>query len=96
MDWPSIVGIAARVQKGELKALDLVSESLAAIEKNKDFNAVISTVEERAKTRAKEIDEAVANGKKIGRLAGVPFIAKDNFLTLGSKTTAASNILKPF
>ena len=96
MDWPSIVGIAARVQKGELKALDLVSESLAAIEKNKDFNAVISTVEERAKTRAKEIDEAVANGKKVGRLAGVHFIAKDNFLTLGSKTTAASNILKPF
>ena len=96
MDWPSIVGIAARVQKGELKALDLVSESLTAIEKNKDFNTVISTVEERAKTRAKEIDEAVANGKKVGRLAGVPFIAKDNFLTLGSKTTAASNILKPF
>jgi Asp-tRNA(Asn)/Glu-tRNA(Gln) amidotransferase A subunit family amidase len=29
-------------------------------------------------------------------LAGVPFIAKDNFLTLGGKTTAASNILKPF
>jgi aspartyl-tRNA(Asn)/glutamyl-tRNA(Gln) amidotransferase subunit A len=31
-----------------------------------------------------------------GKLAGVPFIAKDNFLTLESKTTAASNILKPF
>jgi|GEM_PF-1973291 len=39
---------------------------------------------------AKEIDE------KIGRLAGVPFIAKDNFLTLGSKTTAASKILGDF
>src|SRR5690606_10720046 len=31
-----------------------------------------------------------------GRLAGVPFIAKDNFLTLDSETTAASNILRGF
>lgn len=41
--------------------------------------------------RAAEID-AHPNG----RLAGVPFIAKDNFLTLGGKSTAASNILRPF
>jgi Asp-tRNA(Asn)/Glu-tRNA(Gln) amidotransferase A subunit family amidase len=37
----------------------------------------------------------VADGK-IGRLAGVPFVAKDNFLTFGSKTTAASKILSNF
>jgi len=32
----------------------------------------------------------------IGRLAGVPFVAKDNFLTIGSPTTAASKILEDF
>ncbi|MGC1176928.1 MAG: Asp-tRNA(Asn)/Glu-tRNA(Gln) amidotransferase subunit GatA, partial [Candidatus Saccharimonadales bacterium] len=34
--------------------------------------------------------------ENIGRLAGVPFIAKDNFLVFGAETTAASNILKGF
>src|SRR4029078_5068734 len=51
----------------------------------------ISTLDERAKARAAEIDQ-----NPRGRLAGVPFIAKDNFLTFGGKTTAASNILRPF
>ena len=90
-DWPAIADIATRVQKGELKAVDLVKKSLAAIEEKKEYDAIISTLEERALARAAEIDK-----KPAGRLAGVPFIAKDNFLTFGSKTTAASNILRPF
>lgn len=90
-DWPAVAGIAADVQAGKLKATDLVKNSFQRIKENKDFNAIISTMEERALKRAAEIDE-----KPAGRLAGVPFIAKDNFLTLGGKTTAASNILRPF
>ncbi|GHU08483.1 hypothetical protein FACS189431_4820 [Alphaproteobacteria bacterium] len=34
--------------------------------------------------------------REIGRLAGVPFVAKDNFLTFGSKTTAAAKMLENF
>jgi aspartyl-tRNA(Asn)/glutamyl-tRNA(Gln) amidotransferase subunit A len=94
--WPKIADIAEKVQKGELKAVDLVKQSLKAIEDNEEYNAIISTVEERALERAAEIDAKIAKGEKIGKLAGVPFIAKDNFLTFGGKTTAASNILRPF
>lgn len=94
--WPSITEIAERVQRGELKALELVNKALKAIDDKKDFDAVISVVTKRAKTRAEEIDARVANGETVGRLAGVPFIAKDNFLTFGGETTAASNILKGF
>jgi aspartyl-tRNA(Asn)/glutamyl-tRNA(Gln) amidotransferase subunit A len=89
--WPAIAEIAGKVRGGELKAVDLVKQSLAKIEETKEYNAIISTLEERAIKKAEEIDK---NPK--GKLAGVPFIAKDNFLTLGSKTTAASNILRPF
>src|SRR5262249_22016101 len=39
---------------------------------------------------------AVAKGEPVGRLAGVPFIAKDNFLVFGAETTAASNMLHGF
>jgi aspartyl-tRNA(Asn)/glutamyl-tRNA(Gln) amidotransferase subunit A len=90
-DWPAIAELAGKVKSGELKSVDLVKKSLAKIEETKDYNAIISTLDERALKRAEEID---ANPK--GKLAGVPFIAKDNFLTYGGKTTAASNILKSF
>jgi aspartyl-tRNA(Asn)/glutamyl-tRNA(Gln) amidotransferase subunit A len=89
--WPSIAEIAEKVRSGELKAVDLVKLSLDKVETSKEYDAIISTTQERALRRAAEIDK---NPK--GKLAGVPFIAKDNFLTLESKTTAASNILKPF
>lgn len=94
--WPAVKEIAGKVQAGELKAIDLVGQALETVESKKEFNAVIVTTHERAIERAKQIDEAVAKGEKPGKLAGVPFIAKDNFLTFGSKTTAASNILKGF
>ncbi len=94
--WPAIADIAARVQSGELKAVDLVKQSLAEIDKNKDYDVIISAVQDRALERAEAIDKRAAKGEKIGRLAGVPFIAKDNFLTFGGCTTAASNMLKNF
>jgi aspartyl-tRNA(Asn)/glutamyl-tRNA(Gln) amidotransferase subunit A len=92
----SLSGIAAKVQSGEWKAVDLVQNCLAAAEKAHDYQALISIITDRALERARLVDEAVASGKQVGRLVGVPFIAKDNFLTLGGKTTAASNILRPF
>jgi aspartyl-tRNA(Asn)/glutamyl-tRNA(Gln) amidotransferase subunit A len=94
--WPPIAGIAADVRSGKLKAADLVERSLKAIAENKDYHAVIATTEDRARERAKEIDGRIAKGEKAGRLAGVPFIAKDNFLVFGADTTAASNMLKGF
>jgi aspartyl-tRNA(Asn)/glutamyl-tRNA(Gln) amidotransferase subunit A len=94
--WPSIADIAAKVQAGQLKAADLVEQALKAIADNKEFDAIIAITDGRARERAKEIDLRVAKDEKVGRLAGVPFIAKDNFLVFGADTTAASNILKGF
>ncbi len=96
MSWLPIVEIAKKVQSGELKATDLVEQSLKVIAEKQEFNAIIATLDESARKRAAEIDERVLGGEKIGRLAGVPFIAKDNFLVFGGETTAASNILKGF
>lgn len=95
--WPPIAKIAADVRTGKLHAADLVEQSLKAIaEKQEEYKAVIATTEKRARERAKLIDETVAKGGEAGRLAGVPFIAKDNFLVFGAETTAASNMLKGF
>jgi aspartyl-tRNA(Asn)/glutamyl-tRNA(Gln) amidotransferase subunit A len=89
--WLPIAEIAEKVRAGELKAVDLVEKSLKKINDSQEYNAFISVLEDRAMQMAKKIDQ-----NPQGRLAGVPFIAKDNFLTFGGKTTAASNILRPF
>lgn len=94
--WPAIADIAKKVQIGEITAISQVEKALAAIDKSAEYNAILSTTADRARTRAAEIDEQVKNGKKVGKLAGVPFIAKDNFLAFGAPTTAASHILENF
>src|SRR5580700_3028397 len=94
--WLPIAELAAKVQAKELSALDLVEQALSTIEGKQEYQAIIVTTADRARERAKKIDADIANGETIGRLAGVPFIAKDNFLVFGAETTAASNILKGF
>ncbi len=96
MSWAPIADLAADVNTGKVKAADLVEQSLTAIQQHAEYQAIIATLEATARSRAKSIDEKVANGVKVGRLAGVPFIAKDNYLVFGAETTAASNILKGF
>lgn len=87
----SIAELAADVRAGKTKAADLVEKSLQAIKEKAEFNAVIVSLDDAARARAAAIDKDPK-----GRLAGVPFIAKDNFLVFGAETTAASNILKGF
>ncbi len=94
--WKPIADIATDVKAGNATAVALVEQSLKLIQEQKDFDAILATIPKRARERAQEIDRRIANGDDVGRLAGVPFIAKDNFLTFGSETTAASNILKGF
>lgn len=55
-------------------------------------NTFLDFADERALERARAVDA----GKLSGRLAGVPFAAKDNFLTFGATTTAASKFLENF
>jgi aspartyl-tRNA(Asn)/glutamyl-tRNA(Gln) amidotransferase subunit A len=56
------------------------------------YNALLSLTEARALERA----DAVDRGEITGRLAGVPFVVKDNFLAFGAPSTAASKMLANF
>ncbi|MCA9332549.1 Asp-tRNA(Asn)/Glu-tRNA(Gln) amidotransferase subunit GatA [Candidatus Saccharibacteria bacterium] len=96
VNWDPIEKIVAGVSSGELKAMDLVERALKAIDSGREFNAIIAKIDDRARRRANNIDKEVSKGKYAGRLAGVPFIAKDNFLVIGAETTAGSNILRGF
>lgn len=69
-----------------------VEKALAAARKNEEYHALLNLTEERALERA----DAVDRGEITGRLAGVPFVVKDNFLAFGAPSTAASKMLENF
>lgn len=94
--WPSIAQLAADVQSGKTTAVSLTKQALRTIADKQEFQPIIAILKDSARTRAQEIDERIKQGETVGRLAGVPFIAKDNFLVFGAETTAASNILRGF
>lgn len=73
-------------------AVETITKTIQAAKATEAYNALLSLTEERALERAKLVDE----GKITGKLAGVPFVVKDNFLAFGAPTTAASKILENF
>jgi len=73
-------------------ARKVVETAIKLAKDNADYNAILNLTEERALKRADEVDA----GKITGKLAGVPFVVKDNFLAFGAPTTAASKMLENF
>ncbi len=90
----TIADVKAQITTG-VSVRQVVSE---AIERAKadPYNAVLSVIEQRALERADMIDKKLANHEGAGRLAGVPFLAKDNILTFDSRTTASARMLENF
>ena len=79
----------------EITAESLVRAALDKAKKYVDYNIFISLDEDGAIKKAKAIDKKLKDGEDVGRLAGVPFAIKDNFLAPVGNTTAASKILEP-
>ena len=67
----------------------VVENSIKLAKENADYHAILNLTEQRALKRADEVD----SGRITGKLAGVPFVVKDNFLAFGAPTTAASKML---
>ena len=66
------------------------------VEETKDLNALNSTYFDDALEKAKQIDIKRKNGVKLGRLAGVPIVIKDNINKIGTKTTCSSKLLENY
>ncbi|HVQ44641.1 MAG TPA: Asp-tRNA(Asn)/Glu-tRNA(Gln) amidotransferase subunit GatA [Candidatus Saccharimonadia bacterium] len=89
-----IAGLAADVRAGRISAAELLAASLERIAATEDYHALLELNPEAA-AEAAEADRRAQAGENLP-LAGVPFVAKDNYLTIGTHTTAASRMLEPF
>ncbi len=77
-------------------AVSLVKAALEKAKKYEEYNIFNYINEEGALKKAAEIDAKIARGEKVGKLAGVPFAIKDNYLSPEGETTASAHILQGF
>jgi aspartyl-tRNA(Asn)/glutamyl-tRNA(Gln) amidotransferase subunit A len=85
-----------KLDKGETTSLEITKACLARIKKiNAELNACLLVDEAGALQTAQEADKKIAGGAK-NSLLGIPYLCKDNIMTKGLKTTAASKILENY
>src|SRR5215471_17168096 len=88
-----VAEIATEVSSGRASAQAIVNTALERIDRlNSRIDAFTDVVGQRALARATEIDKRIANGEKVGALAGVPFAVKNLLNVAGLPTRAGSKI----
>ena len=78
----------------KITAVRLVEDTLKKAHEFEDYNIFTFINDEEALKKAREIDAKIAAGEEVGRLAGVPYALKDNFLAPAGETTASAHICK--
>jgi len=90
-------GLQDQIAAGDVKSVAVTKAVFEQIEKHeRTIGAYISIFEEQALAKAQEIDDKIAAGEPVGKLAGVPVAIKDNMCTTFGTTTCASKILENF
>ncbi len=81
----------------EITAVSLVQAALEKAHKFQETHHIFTFLNDvEAIKKAAEIDERIKKGENVGRLAGVPYALKDNFLSPEGETTASAHILQGF
>ncbi|MGE0198040.1 MAG: Asp-tRNA(Asn)/Glu-tRNA(Gln) amidotransferase subunit GatA [Simkaniaceae bacterium] len=93
----SAVALHESFVKGEHTASEIAAYFLQRIQiLDGDLNAFLNVLSDRVMTKAEELDVKRAQGKPLGKLAGVPIAIKDNIHIKGETTTCASKFLSNY
>ena len=76
-----------KIANSKITAERLVRDALEKAKHFEEYHAFTFIDEEGAIKKAREIDEKIKRGEKVGRLAGVPYALKDTFLSPRGRTS---------
>ena len=93
--FTTIKNLQADLVAGKTTCMQLVEESIKAIETKKHLNAFLEVFNQSALAQATLVDEKIKN-KTAGKLAGVVIGIKDNICYKGHKVSCSSKILEGF
>lgn len=93
--FTTIKNLHTDLNSGKVSCVQLVEESIQAIEEKKRLNAFLEVFSDSALIQAKLVDEKIAN-KIAGKLAGVIIGLKDNICYKGHRVSCSSKILEGF
>jgi aspartyl-tRNA(Asn)/glutamyl-tRNA(Gln) amidotransferase subunit A len=95
MKYKTVIEIRDAIANKEITSQEVVEFYLDKIKKDDDrIGAFLETFNEDAIAKAKKIDELIASGKSLPRLAGVPIAIKDNICYAGKTASAGSKMLE--
>ena len=95
MEYTTAVQIRNAIENKKVTAIEVLEHYLDIIaQKDKEIGAFLEVFEDDARAQAKKIDEMVASGESLPRMAGVPIAVKDNILVKGHIASAGSKILE--
>lgn len=92
----SLTDVRDKITAKKLSSVEVTKAIFDRIKETADLNTLITVTEQSALEKAAEVDGKIARGEKIGALAGVPIIVKDNISTSGIRTTCASRFLSNY
>ena len=93
----SVTELAAKVQSGEIKAVEVAEATLGRIDAvDPALHAFLTISHAEVLAQARSIDARRAAGEALGPLAGVPVALKDALCTRGVTTTSGSKILEGY
>jgi aspartyl-tRNA(Asn)/glutamyl-tRNA(Gln) amidotransferase subunit A len=93
----TIANVREALLAKKTSARELAKDFYGQIERrNPELNAFLALCPERAYAQADRVDAAVAQGRPLAQLAGVPVAIKDVISTQGVPTTCGSKILENY
>lgn len=90
----SVAELSGLIERKEVSPVEVVEAYIERIDRvDNKLNSYVTVCREEAMGTARRAEEAIARGRYLGPMHGIPIAVKDQIYTRGTRTTAGSTIM---